>query len=81
MDGKTVKMYQFCIVSNFFQNFDCFSSGGKICQSAHFHPLWVRHVPYYGIVHALAHGLSPWLATEVPDLASKKLIQPIKSTN
>jgi len=52
LDGKTEKMYR----------------GGKICLSAHFKPLWARNVPHFGIAHALALGLAPWLAAEVPHL-------------
>eukprot|EP01006_Ploeotia_vitrea_P012228 TRINITY_DN32482_c0_g1_i1.p3 TRINITY_DN32482_c0_g1~~TRINITY_DN32482_c0_g1_i1.p3 ORF type:complete len:171 (+),score=91.43 TRINITY_DN32482_c0_g1_i1:22-534(+) len=52
LDGKTVKMYR----------------GGKICLSAHFKPLWAKNVPHFGIAHALAMGLAPWLAAEVPHL-------------
>ncbi|KAL9652709.1 hypothetical protein ABK040_015759 [Willaertia magna] len=48
-------------------------------QTIHFHPLWSRNVPHFGIAHALALGLSPWLASEVPDLVSKNLIQPKES--
>jgi hypothetical protein len=42
--------------------------GGKICLSAHFKPLWAKNVPHFGIAHALALGLAPWLAAEVPHL-------------
>jgi ufm1-conjugating enzyme 1 len=41
LDGKTPKMYH----------------GGKICQTVHFHPLWGRNVPHFGIAHALALGV------------------------
>eukprot|EP01120_Amphizonella_sp_Union-15-10_P010616 TRINITY_DN428_c0_g1_i4.p1 TRINITY_DN428_c0_g1~~TRINITY_DN428_c0_g1_i4.p1 ORF type:complete len:160 (-),score=31.83 TRINITY_DN428_c0_g1_i4:15-494(-) len=58
LEGKTAKMYR----------------GGKICLTEHFHPLWGRNVPKFGIAHALALGLGPWLAAEVPDLLEKKLI-------
>ena len=50
--GKTVKMYR----------------GGKICLTDHFQPLWQRNVPRFGLAHALALGLGPWLAAEVPNL-------------
>ncbi len=50
LEGKTPKMYR----------------GGKICLSAHFKPLWGKNVPHFGIAHALAMGLAPWLAAEVP---------------
>jgi len=33
-------------------------SGGKICMTDHFQPLWVRNVPRFGIAHALALGVS-----------------------
>jgi len=52
LEGKTVKMYR----------------GGKICLTIHFKPLWQRNVPHFGIAHAIALGLGPWLATEVPHL-------------
>jgi len=58
LDGKTAKMYR----------------GGKICLSAHFKPLWSRNVPHFGIAHALALGLGPWLAAEVPHLVESGLI-------
>ena len=59
LDGKTAKMYR----------------GGKICLTLHFNPLWRKNVPRFGIAHALALGLGPWLAAEVPDLVEKGLIQ------
>jgi len=52
LEGKTVKMYR----------------GGKICLTEHFQPLWKRNAPRFGIAHALALGLGPWLAAEVPSL-------------
>lgn len=55
LDGKTPKMYR----------------GGKICTSDHFKPLWARNVPKFGIAHAMALGLSPWLVVEIPDLIAK----------
>ncbi|RZC34297.1 UFC1 domain containing protein [Asbolus verrucosus] len=58
LDGKTAKMYR----------------GGKICLSDHFKPLWARNVPKFGIGHAMALGLGPWLAVEVPDLIAKGVI-------
>uniref|UniRef100_A0A0A9YPD6 Ubiquitin-fold modifier-conjugating enzyme 1 n=1 Tax=Lygus hesperus TaxID=30085 RepID=A0A0A9YPD6_LYGHE len=58
LDGKTAKMYR----------------GGKICLSDHFKPLWGRNVPKFGISHAMALGLGPWLAVEVPDLIEKGII-------
>jgi len=59
LDGKTAKMFR----------------GGKICISDHFKPLWARNVPKFGISHAMALGLGPWLAVEIPDLISKNLIK------
>ena len=53
LEGKTVKMYR----------------GGRICIDAHFAPLWQRNSPRMGIAHALALGLGPWLAVEIPVLA------------
>jgi len=61
LDGKTAKMYR----------------GGKICLTDHFKPLWSKNVPKFGIAHAMALGLGPWLAVEIPDLVSKGLIQPV----
>jgi ufm1-conjugating enzyme 1 len=60
LDGKTAKMYR----------------GGKICLTEHFYPLWARNVPHFGIPHALALGLGPWLAAEIPHLIAKGVIQP-----
>lgn len=59
LDGKTAKMYR----------------GGKICLTEHFKPLWARNIPKFGIGHAMALGLGPWLAVEIPDLIQKGLIQ------
>ncbi|KDO23800.1 ubiquitin-fold modifier-conjugating enzyme 1 [Saprolegnia parasitica CBS 223.65] len=61
LDGKTAKMYR----------------GGKICLTIHFQPLWQRNVPRFGIAHALALGLAPWLAAEVPDLIERGVISPV----
>mmetsp|Transcript_21745 Transcript_21745/g.88616 ORF Transcript_21745/g.88616 Transcript_21745/m.88616 type:complete len:164 (-) Transcript_21745:451-942(-) len=58
LDGKTAKMYR----------------GGKICQTIHFQPLWARNVPHFGIAHALAMGLGPWLAAEIPDMVQRGVI-------
>eukprot|EP01137_Pigoraptor_chileana_P028879 Opistho-2@13315 len=58
LDGKTAKMYR----------------GGKICLTDHFKPLWGRNVPHFGFAHALALGLGPWLAVEVPDLVDKGIL-------
>lgn len=59
LDGKTAKMYR----------------GGKICLTDHFKPLWAKNVPKFGIGHAIALGLGPWLAVEIPDLISKGLVK------
>ena len=48
--------------------------GGKICLTDHFKPLWGRNVPRFGIAHALALGLAPWGAVEIPDLVAKGAI-------
>jgi ufm1-conjugating enzyme 1 len=48
--------------------------GGKICLTTHFKPLWEKNKPHFGIAHAIALGLSPWLATEIPHLVDEKLI-------
>jgi Ubiquitin-fold modifier-conjugating enzyme 1. len=45
--------------------------GGKICLDIHFSPLWARNQPKFGIAHALALALGPWLAAEIPDLISQ----------
>ncbi|EGD77956.1 ubiquitin-fold modifier-conjugating enzyme 1 [Salpingoeca rosetta] len=58
LDGKTAKMYR----------------GGRICLTDHFKPLWARNVPHFGIAHAMALGLAPWLAVEIPDLVRKGII-------
>ena len=42
--------------------------GGIICTTDHFKPLWGKNVPHFGLAHALALGLAPWLAVEIPDL-------------
>ena len=55
LDGKTEKMYR----------------GGKICLDSHFRPLWARNVPHFGIAHAMALGMGPWLAVEIPSLIEK----------
>ena len=60
LDGKTVKMYR----------------GGKICLTTHFHPLWSRNVPFFGISHALALGLGPWLSVEVPAMVEDGVLKP-----
>ncbi|CAL1545502.1 unnamed protein product, partial [Lymnaea stagnalis] len=58
LDGKTAKMYR----------------GGKICLTDHFKPLWARNVPRFGIAHAMALGLGPWLAVEIPDLIQRGVV-------
>ena len=55
LDGKTAKMYR----------------GGKICLDIHFKPLWSKNVPRFGIAHALAMGLGPWMSVEIPDLIKR----------
>lgn len=60
LDGKTLKMYR----------------GGKICLDVHFSPLWARKQPSYGIAHALALALGPWLAAEVPILVEQRVLTP-----
>lgn len=59
LDGKTAKMYR----------------GGKICLTDHFKPLWSRNVPKFGIAHAIALGLGPWMAVEIPDLIAKGIVK------
>ena len=61
LDGKTSKMYR----------------GGKICLDIHFKPLWAKNSPHFGIAHALAMGLAPWLAAEIPHLVEKNQITPL----
>jgi hypothetical protein len=34
-----------------------FCSGGKICLTDHFKPLWARNVGKFGIAHAMALGV------------------------
>eukprot|EP00921_Rhytidocystis_pertsovi_P020730 GHVQ01033063.1.p1 GENE.GHVQ01033063.1~~GHVQ01033063.1.p1 ORF type:complete len:162 (-),score=13.08 GHVQ01033063.1:1158-1643(-) len=58
LDGKTPKMYR----------------GGKICLDVHFSPLWQKNTPKFGIAHALALGLGPWLAAEIPFLVDTGVI-------
>ncbi|PVD26973.1 hypothetical protein C0Q70_12122 [Pomacea canaliculata] len=65
LDGKTAKMYR----------------GGKICLTDHFKPLWARNVPKFGIAHAMALGLGPWLAVEIPDLIARGVITHKSSEN
>ncbi|EWM24956.1 Ubiquitin-conjugating enzyme/RWD [Nannochloropsis gaditana] len=63
LDGKTAKIYR----------------GGRICLDLHFQPLWARNVPKFGIAHALALGLGPWLSLEIPSLVSAGLL-PVTGT-
>ena len=63
LEGKTVKMYR----------------GGKICMTSHFQPLWSRNVPHFGIAHALALGMGPWLASEVPHMVREGYLSPPKA--
>ena len=65
LDGLTSKMYR----------------GGKICIDIHFSPLWARHTPTFGVAHALALGLGPWLATEIPDMARRGVIKPTTASS
>ncbi|ODN03460.1 Ubiquitin-fold modifier-conjugating enzyme 1 [Orchesella cincta] len=58
LDGKTAKMYR----------------GGKICLTDHFKPLWSKNVPKFGIAHAMALGLGPWLAVEIPEMIAKGVV-------
>lgn len=52
LEGKTEKMYR----------------GAKICLTAHFMPLWRANVVKFGICHALALGLGPWMASVLPGM-------------
>jgi ufm1-conjugating enzyme 1 len=65
LDGKTAKMYR----------------GGKICLTDHFFPLWAKNVPKFGIVHALALGLAPWLNAEIPFLVEEGTLAPPKASS
>jgi ufm1-conjugating enzyme 1 len=55
-DGKTAKMYRYVYLLIFMANLSF--SGGKICMTDHFQPLWAQNVPRFGIAHALALGVS-----------------------
>jgi ufm1-conjugating enzyme 1 len=57
--GTTEKMYR----------------GGAICLTILFQPLWQKMSPKFGIAHALAFGLGPWMASEIPDLVKKGIIK------
>jgi len=48
--------------------------GGKICLTEHFKPLWSRNAPKFGVAHALALGLGPWMAVEIPDLIKRGVV-------
>ena len=60
LEGKTLKMYR----------------GGKICLTSHFHPLWASNTPKFGIAHAMALGMGPWLAAEVPHMVAEGYLKP-----
>lgn len=64
LDGKTAKIYR----------------GGRICLDIHFQPLWARNVPKFGLAHALALGLGPWLSLEVPSLVDAQILPPSGTT-
>ena len=51
-----------------------FRRGGKICLTDHFKPLWGRNAPKFGIAHAMALGLGPWLAVEIPEMIQKGVV-------
>ena len=65
LDGKTAKMYRCvdhtihiaCTLQCTDARVSCCYSGGKICLTDHFKPLWARNVPHFGIAHALALGV------------------------
>ena len=48
--------------------------GGKICLEGHFKQLWGRNTPRFGVAHALAMGLGPWLAAEIPNLVDTGML-------
>jgi hypothetical protein len=54
---KCIGKYEYSYISRTFRGIIYFS-GGKICMTDHFQPLWVRNVPRFGIAHALALGVS-----------------------
>ena len=43
---------------------------------SHFRPLWARNEPRFGIAHAMALGMGPWLAVEIPSLVALGRIKP-----
>ena len=65
LEGKTLKMYH----------------GGKICLDDHFKPLWKRNAPKFGIAHAFALGMAPWLAAEIPFLIDAQVLLKGKQNN
>ena len=40
----------------------------------HFKPLWSKNAPRFGIAHAMALGLGPWLAVEIPEMIEKGVV-------
>ena len=48
-------------------------------MTVHFKPLWAKNVPHFGIAHALALGMAPWLAAEIPHLVDQGLV--VKKNN
>ena len=56
LDGKTDKIHR----------------GGKIYMTEHFQTLWRRNAPRFGIAHAMALGLGPWL--EIPEMIEKGVV-------
>eukprot|EP01063_Lacrimia_lanifica_P005341 TRINITY_DN13115_c0_g1_i1.p2 TRINITY_DN13115_c0_g1~~TRINITY_DN13115_c0_g1_i1.p2 ORF type:complete len:161 (+),score=62.63 TRINITY_DN13115_c0_g1_i1:68-550(+) len=60
LENKTVKMYR----------------GGAICTTVHFQPLWARNAPRFGVAHAMALGMGPWLASEVPHMVREGYLKP-----
>ena len=48
----------------------------QICLDSHFRPLWARNEPRFGIAHAMALGMGPWLAVEIPSLVALGRIKP-----
>ncbi|KAK1858862.1 hypothetical protein I4F81_001462 [Pyropia yezoensis] len=47
---------------------------GRVLPSAQFADAWARRAPAWGVVHALAAGLGPWLAVHVPDLVAQGVV-------
>ena len=48
----------------------------QICLDSHVRPLWARNEPRFGIAHAMALGMGPWLAVEIPSLVALGRIKP-----